>query len=55
MDITVDEWERVMAVNVRGNFLLAKHTIPLLMQSDLSTIVFLASDAALVAFEGMAP
>lgn len=55
VDITVDEWERVMAVNVRGNFLLAKHTIPLLMQSDLSTIVFLASDAALVAFEGMAP
>ncbi len=55
VDISVDDWDRVMAVNVRGNFLLAKHTIPLLTQSGVSTMVFLASDSALVAFEGMAP
>lgn len=55
VDISVDDWDRVMAVNVRGNFLLAKHAIPLLTQSDVSTMVFLASDSALVAFEGMAP
>ncbi|MDN3460759.1 SDR family oxidoreductase [Rhodococcus sp. APC 3903] len=53
--VSVDEWDRVMAVNVRGNFLLAKHTVSHLQSSDVGTIVFLASDSALVAFEGMAP
>jgi len=53
--VSVDEWDRVMAVNVRGNFLIAKHTIGHLQHSDVGTLVFLASDAALVAFEGMTP
>lgn len=53
-EIKADDWDKVMAVNVRGNFLLAKHTIPAMADSDVSTIVFLASDAALAAFEGMA-
>ncbi|WP_202883341.1 SDR family NAD(P)-dependent oxidoreductase [Pseudomonas taiwanensis] len=53
--ISTDEWDRVMAVNVKGNFLAAKHSIPLLSQSDVGTIVFLASDSALVAFDGMTP
>lgn len=55
VDISVEDWERVMAVNVRGNFLIAKHTLELLCESEVATIVFLASDAALVAFEGMSP
>lgn len=54
-DVSADEWDRVMAVNVRGNFLLAKHTIPAMAHSEVATIVFIASDAALAAFEGMAP
>lgn len=54
-DVSVQDWDRVMAVNVRGNFLLAKHTLPMLSRSDVATIVLMASDAALVAFEGMAP
>lgn len=54
-EISVDDWDRVMAVNVKGNFLLAKHTIGLLSRSDVASIVLLASDAALVAFEGMNP
>lgn len=53
--ITTEDWDRVMAVNVRGNFLVAKHTIPLLKRSHVASIVFLASDSALVAFEGMTP
>lgn len=53
-ETNADDWDQVMAVNVRGNFLLAKHTIPAMADSDVSTIVFLASDAALAAFEGMA-
>lgn len=55
LDVTVEEWDRVQAVNVRGNFLLAKHSIAHLSRSDVGTMVFLASDSAMVAFEGMAP
>ena len=54
-NISVDEWDRVMAVNVKGNFLVAKHALPFLNESDAASVVFLASDAALVAFEGMTP
>jgi dihydroanticapsin dehydrogenase len=54
-DVSVADWDRVMAVNVKGNFLVAKHAVPLLVDSDVATIVFIASDAALVAFEGMTP
>jgi dihydroanticapsin dehydrogenase len=54
-DITVDEWDRVMAVNVRGCFLAAKHALPELTASPIGAVIFVASDAALVAFEGMSP
>ena len=54
-DVSVEDWDRVMAVNVRGNFLVAKHTVHLLSKSEISSMVFLGSDSALVAFEGMAP
>ncbi|QSE95477.1 SDR family oxidoreductase [Rhodococcus pseudokoreensis] len=54
-EVSIEEWDRVMAVNVRGNFLIAKHAIPHLQNSDIGTVVFLASDAALAAFEGMTP
>lgn len=53
--VTEQDWDRVMAVNVKGNFLVAKHAIPHLLSSDIATIVLIASDAALVAFEGMTP
>lgn len=54
-DISVEEWDHVHAVNVRGNFLLAKHTISHLTRSAIGTMVLLASDSAMIAFEGMAP
>lgn len=53
-EIAIEDWDRVMAVNVKGNFLIAKHTLDLLVKSTVATIVFLGSDSALVAFEGMA-
>ncbi len=54
-DVTEHDWDRVMAVNVKGNFLVAKHAIPHLANSEVATMLLIASDAALAAFEGMAP
>jgi NAD(P)-dependent dehydrogenase (short-subunit alcohol dehydrogenase family) len=54
-EVSVEDWDRTQAVNVRGNFLLAKHSVAHLQTSDVATIVYLASDSAFVAVEGMAP
>lgn len=48
-------WDEVFAVNVVGQFLLAKHALPWLLRSDQASVVFLASDSAFVAARGMAP
>ncbi|MFY9714765.1 MAG: SDR family oxidoreductase [Microbacterium sp.] len=53
-DTDAADFDRVFAVNVRGNYLMAKHAMPHLESSEIGTIVLVASDAALVAFEGMA-
>jgi NAD(P)-dependent dehydrogenase (short-subunit alcohol dehydrogenase family) len=47
--LTVDQWEHVMAVNVRGVFLCAKHCIPPMQTQGGGTIVAIASDSAYVA------
>lgn len=52
-DVAVADWDAVMAVNVRGNFLVTKHAAHHLTRSDVGTVVYLASDSALVAFQGM--
>ncbi|MBC2864887.1 SDR family oxidoreductase [Streptomyces mexicanus] len=44
-DIDVEVWDRLMAVNARGPWLVAKHLLPLM--SRPGRIVNLASDAAL--------
>ena len=54
-DISAEDWDRVMGVNVRGSFLAAKHALPALTRSPVGAVMFVASDAALVAFEGMSP
>jgi 3-oxoacyl-[acyl-carrier protein] reductase len=37
--VTVEEWDRVFAVNVRGVFLVTKHAAPLLRRSDDAHVV----------------
>ncbi len=37
--VTVEEWDRVFGVNVRGVFLVTKHAAPLLRESDDACIV----------------
>lgn len=54
-DISVSAWDAVMAVNVRGPFLLVKHAYPHLAAAEFPAIVFLASDSSFVAAPGMVP
>ena len=54
-EVDVDAWDQVIAVNVRGNFLIAKHAMAYLELSEVGAIVFLGSDSAFVAFDGMGP
>jgi dihydroanticapsin dehydrogenase len=51
-EIGTDDWDRVMATNAKGSFLLAKHARRCM--SPGSAIVLLASDSSLVAAPGMA-
>lgn len=53
-DTSVDEWDAVFAVNVRGTFLVLRAAIGALGRSDAASVVIVASDSALVAAPGMA-
>jgi 3-oxoacyl-[acyl-carrier protein] reductase len=46
-DITVEEWDRVMAVNVRGVFLCSRAVIPAMIERRSGTIVTISSGAGL--------
>ena len=48
----VDEWDRVMNVNVRGPFLMARAILPVMMQQKVGHIITIASVAGQVAFPG---
>lgn len=54
-EIEPADFERVLAVNVTGQFLLVKYGLPYLERAAGPAIVFLASDAAFVAAPGMVP
>jgi NAD(P)-dependent dehydrogenase (short-subunit alcohol dehydrogenase family) len=47
-ECTVEEWDRVMAVNVRSIFLTAKHALPWLRRSSAPTIVNVGSVSSFV-------
>ena len=42
-DITVDEWEETMAVNLRGMFLCCKHAVPVMKRQGGGNIVNISS------------
>jgi NAD(P)-dependent dehydrogenase (short-subunit alcohol dehydrogenase family) len=49
-DISEQEWDRVLAVNLKGAFLCSQAAAPLLCKSDRGRIVNIASDAAKIGF-----
>jgi NAD(P)-dependent dehydrogenase (short-subunit alcohol dehydrogenase family) len=49
------EWQQVFAVNVTGAFLAVRAVLPWLRAASEATVVFIASDSAMVAAPGMVP
>jgi NAD(P)-dependent dehydrogenase (short-subunit alcohol dehydrogenase family) len=54
-EVSVSDWDAVMAVNVKGAFLTVKHAVGHLARSRHPAVVLLASDSSFVASEAMAP
>ncbi|WP_328300547.1 SDR family oxidoreductase [Streptomyces sp. NBC_00435] len=54
LDTTVEEWDRLMSVNMRGVFLCSKHGIPAMAARGGGVIVNLASELGVVADAGVA-
>lgn len=48
----LDDWDRVMAVNVRGPFLCTRAAIPTMLRQGSGHVITVASIAGLVAFPG---
>jgi NAD(P)-dependent dehydrogenase (short-subunit alcohol dehydrogenase family) len=53
-EISEDEWDRVMSVNVKGVWLVTKAVLPLLRASDHAAIVNVASEVAFSGSTGLA-
>jgi meso-butanediol dehydrogenase / (S,S)-butanediol dehydrogenase / diacetyl reductase len=54
-DTDIADWDRVMNVNLRGNFLVLKYGIPLLLASGGGSIVIVASVGSFLASPGSSP
>jgi NAD(P)-dependent dehydrogenase (short-subunit alcohol dehydrogenase family) len=53
-DITEAEWDRIVAVNLRGMFLCLKYEIPLMLAHGGGAIVNTSSAAGVIGFQGQA-
>ncbi len=53
-EVELDDWERVIAVNLRGPFLCTKYTLPHLISSGRGSIVNIASTFGMIGAHGSA-
>lgn len=53
-DTTLEEWNRVFAINVTGMFLTAKHALPLLRKSPGASVINFGSYDGFIADPGLA-
>ena len=53
MEIDVDEWDRVMAVNLRGMFLCCKSVVPFMADRGSGKIINISSGTALAGVPGL--
>jgi NAD(P)-dependent dehydrogenase (short-subunit alcohol dehydrogenase family) len=51
-DVTEEEWDRIIAVDLRGVFLCMKHEIPLMLKQGGGAIVNTSSGAGVKGFKG---
>lgn len=51
-ELAVDAWDRTMAVNLRGAFLVSQHVGRLMLSRGRGTVISIASQAATVALSG---
>lgn len=49
---SVDAWDRVMAVNLRGPFLFCRRVLPLMRQQESGHIINMSSESALEHYKG---
>lgn len=54
IDLSEELFDRIIAVNLRGAFLCAKHSLPHLITSGSGSLIFTASELAMVAAENSA-
>ena len=55
VNVTIEEWERIMAVNLRGPILLVHHLLPHMIERGSGHIVNVASMAGLIGIPGLGP
>ncbi len=51
-EVAIEDWDRVIAVNLRGPFLCAKYALPYLMASENGVIVNIASTFGMIGAHG---